>query len=933
MEINLRTYGFNHGHQSEMKPAPTLEGEALRAVAHRGSHVQIIASAGSGKTEVVSQRVVSLLAEGVSAREIVAFTFTERAAKELKIRIGARLEQRLGQQAVDQLSGLYVGTIHGYCFQLLQQYVPRYETFDVLDESQHVAFLCREATRLNIKSLVSNNRLFEAIDLFNKSVQVVENELLDPTSMPEPFKSVLAAYLETLDKYRLLTFGQQIVRTVEAFKDPSVAAEVHRSLKHLIVDEYQDVNPSQEELIRLLISGDAHLTVVGDDDQAIYQWRGSTVRNIIDFAKRHDEVQTFVLDVNRRSLPDIISTAARFALTIDDRLEKEMKPWRTRDDGHDKAQVVAWASDSEQDEASEIARLIANLNATGLPYRDIAILARSRAAYPKILNELSARGIPVQPGGRSGLFEQPEARCIGRMMCWLVGYDWRENRGRSTPIATTDLIEEFVATFHLSKRQILALEIWLDELKNLVPRTDRVANLIGEFYELLDIVNVREWDLGNPIVVNRLGTLARVTNLFIDYESVYRRARPDEAVEGEQVGGPDRGEWYYRNLATFILNYATSDFDGFEGEGDLLIDAVDLTTVHSSKGLEWPAVFIPSLTNNRFPSSYSGRPQEWLVPREMFDAPRYEGGSDDERRLFYVAMTRARDWLSVSRHNKVTKAKVSESPYFPTLGRYFVRSSDVATPVLKGTKPEDADLLISYSDLASFMECGLAYRLRQRLGFKPQLEPAIGYGKSIHHVMRVVANFTQANGSVPDPVFLDEILDREFFLPNANKVAHRELKDAARKLVSKYINEYGADLHRVWQTEYPFELHLPGVTVSGRADVILDSGIQGASSLTLIDYKTRASEESEHDIQLQVYASAGRREGLQVVDAFVHDMVASDRIPVDVQPQAVATAEAVVIKNADKIKRREFEPTPEVSKCGRCDVRAICAHSVAKHRR
>ena len=915
-----------------MNTAPTLDGESLRAVEHRGSHVQIIASAGSGKTEVVSQRVVSLLAEGIPAREIVAFTFTERAAKELKGRIATRLEQRLGSEAVDQLSGLYVGTIHGYCFQFLQQFVPHYETFDVLDESQHVAFLCREASHLKIKSLVSGNKLFEAIDLFNRSVQVLENELLDPAAMPEPFKSVLESYLASLDKYRLLTFGQQIVRTVAALDDPSVATEIHKSLKHLIVDEYQDVNPAQEELIRRLVAGGAHLTVVGDDDQAIYQWRGSTVRNIIAFTERYSQVQTFMLDVNRRSLPDIITTATRFSLTIDDRLEKEMKPWRSAEDGHGEEQIVSWVCNTEQEEAAEIARLISNLNASGLPFSDIAILARGRTAYPKILEELTARGIPVQPGGRSGLFEQPEARCIGRMMCWLVGHEWREQRGRSVAVSTEDLVEEFVAAFRLSKSQTLDLELWLDELKALVPSTDRVANLIGEFYQLLDILDIRGWDINNPIIVNRLGTLARITNLFLDYEAVYKRARPDDKVQGEQVGGQDRGEWYYRNLATFILNYANGEFDGFEGEDDLLIDAVDLTTVHSSKGLEWPAVFIPSMTTNRFPSSYSGTPQEWLVPREMFDAPRYEGGSDDERRLFYVAMTRARDWLSISRHDVVTKAKVAESPYFPSVGRYFVHPSEIVTPVLRGAIPEDADLLISYSDLASFMECGLAYRLRQRLGFKPQLEPAIGYGKSIHHVMRIVANFTQATGSVPDPTFLNEILDREFFLPNANKVAHRELKDSARKLVSKYINEYGADLHRVWQTEYPFELHLPGVTVSGRADVIIDTGSGGATSLTLIDYKTRTSGESEHDIQLQVYASAGRREGLEVVDAFVHDMVASDRIPVDIQQPAVTQAEAVVVEVAGKIKRREFDPAPEKSKCMRCDVRTICAHSAIKKR-
>src|SRR5215213_3561427 len=137
---------------SEQGPdtTPILEGDAAAAVAHRGSHVQIIASAGSGKTEVVAQRVAALLAEGEPAISIVAFTFTERAAASLKERISARVAERLGPQALDQLGGLYVGTIHAYCFRLLQTYVPRYGTYDVLDDHQLTAFLAREATRLDL---------------------------------------------------------------------------------------------------------------------------------------------------------------------------------------------------------------------------------------------------------------------------------------------------------------------------------------------------------------------------------------------------------------------------------------------------------------------------------------------------------------------------------------------------------------------------------------------------------------------------------------------------------------------------------------------------------------------------------------------------------------------------------------------------------------
>src|SRR5438045_2000052 len=134
-------------------PAPQLEGDALAAVEHRGSHLQIIASAGSGKTEVVSQRVADLIAEGVPAGAVVAFTFTERAAGELKTRIADRVEGRLGRRALDRLNGLFVGTIHAYCFRLQQQHVPRYETFDVLDHNQLTAFLARDGNRLEVRQL------------------------------------------------------------------------------------------------------------------------------------------------------------------------------------------------------------------------------------------------------------------------------------------------------------------------------------------------------------------------------------------------------------------------------------------------------------------------------------------------------------------------------------------------------------------------------------------------------------------------------------------------------------------------------------------------------------------------------------------------------------------------------------------------------------
>lgn len=319
--------------------APILDGDAAAAVRHRGSHLQIIASAGSGKTEVVSQRVADLLADGIEPSGIVAFTFTERAAAELRQRIAERATDRLGPRIVDRLGALFVGTIHAFCFRLLQTQVPRYETYDVLDDHQLTAFLAREARNLDLRPLDERNRLFGSIARFLYSVDVVENELLDPATMPEPFRGVLVAYYDTLDRYRLLTYGQQVVRAVRELEHPDVRSRALAHLRHLIVDEYQDVNPAQERLIQLLTGPAVELCVVGDDDQAIYQWRGSDVSNIVSFADRYPGVARFEITTNRRSRPTIIDAANQFATSIPGRLPKRMGHFRPASESA--AEVVA----------------------------------------------------------------------------------------------------------------------------------------------------------------------------------------------------------------------------------------------------------------------------------------------------------------------------------------------------------------------------------------------------------------------------------------------------------------------------------------------------------------------------------------------------------------------------------------------------------------
>lgn len=919
MATSDRTTGSRTG-------VPELKGEARRAVFHRGSHVQIIASAGSGKTEVVSQRIVELFAERVPPEAVVAFTFTERAAESLKSRVERRIGPKLGPAFIDQLNGFFCGTIHSYCFRLLQLHVPRYETYDVLDDHRLAAFLAREDSRFSLRSLEKTQ--WKSIHAFITNVQVVENELLEVDQLEDPFREVYERYLSSLESYRLLTYGQIISRAVTELRDPAVFAKVHGPLRHLIVDEYQDVNPAQEALIELLTQPGVELCVVGDDDQSIYQWRGSTVQNIVTFPDRYKLVASFTIEENRRSRPGIVDAANGFGDTIDGRLPKTMQA--VRDGSGD--EVVCWSAPTEAEQADRIAHAIRRaVDERGYRYRDIAVLVRGKTSYPSLLRAFVEHGIPVAPAGRTLLFATAEAQLLGETLAWLVDHDWRsQSYGWGTQPEIDQLIDRYKELFGLTTKRARTVRAYLEAWKAEIDAATKRADLVGNYYELLAALGATEWDLNDPTVISRVGSLARFSQLLADYEAVRRRSRPDFNRAGSVIGGQDRGSWYHKNLAIYVQNWALGAYEDFEGEDDLDIDAVDLTTVHQSKGLEWPIVFVPSLSSRRFPSSYTGRRQEWKIDRSLFDRARYEGTENDERRLFYVAMTRARDQLSLSTFRNTEKQAASASTFLEDVAGDMPTNLKVLPPppAAEAAAADDAVPSVVFSDAALMADCPMAYRFRRLFGFQPSLATELGYGKAVHHVLRRVAEHVIERGQLPTTREVDRLFDRDFYLPAANKAAHDELKTAARRLIDNYMAKYGDDLYRVWAVERPFELHLGDATITGRADVILELDESGdVKNLAIVDYKTSAEGEGEHDLQLQVYTDGGRREGLAVRAAYVHDLRAGDRIEVAVDEGTVGQAEEMMRDIVSRIRNRRLTATPG-DICGRCDVRKICKYAV-----
>ena len=195
--------------------------------------------------------------------------------------------------------------------------------------------------------------------------------------------------------------------------------------------------------------------------------------------------------------------------------------------------------------------------------------------------------------------------------------------------------------------------------------------------------------------------------------------------------------------------------------------------------------------------------------------------------------------------------------------------------------------------------------------------------------MRSIAEETKRTGKVLKPNDIERILATEFFLPYANKAIATRFKDSARSLVQTYIQEHSADMERVWEVERPFELALPGIVVSGRADVILDKHEGESDSLAIVDYKT-SIDDRELGLQLQVYAAAGLREGLEVKGAFLHDLEESSRQNIDISKSAIETALKTVSSAAKGIKERKFDAKPEKKVCSRCDVKLICRSAILK---
>lgn len=915
-----------------------LSPEQQEVVTHREGHLQVVACAGSGKTEAIACRIATLVADGADPASIVAFTFTRRAAESLRSRISRRIGELAGSEAGDRLAPMFVGTIHAFCLRLLQTFVPEYGAYDVLDEHRLVALLSREYVRLGLGDLGGAH--WRSIQAFLRNVDIVDGELIDPAELAgTPFGEAYQRYLDLLVRCRFLTYGQVIAKAVASLAVQTVFAAVHGPLRHLIVDEYQDVNAAQEALIRRLASLPVQLCVVGDDDQAIFQWRGSSVDNILGFTRRYGAASRLIT-VNRRSRPAILRAANGFARTIEPRHEKQMQTWRAAPPGFEGRAVRSSLAEDPAQEADRIAETILDLHRSGCAYRDIGILFRSvRHSAGPVVAALRARRIPMRCAGRTGLFRQPEVALLARTYAWLSGSDWRDE-GRGHPATTlASLVEEYETLFPCPgglDRIAAHLARW----KGAAANTEQPTHLLRDYYQFLRVLSVAELPIDNPVQAARIGGLARFSQVLADFEEIMQRSRRADLGEGAFVTRTARrGASLYRHLHTFLQHYALEAYEDFGGEDDRSLDAVEILTVHQAKGLEWPVVFLPSLIEGRFPPRSAGRRQNWLLSPNVFSEShrsRYEGSETDERRLFYVAITRARDLLFLSGFERRTDGELVEPSCFlvEVAGEVTRQSSDgIIPPIERSGSESDVSATFACTDLVRFEQCPLKYRLATAFGFQAPPAPEAGYGKSLHHLIRLVAEQARATRRMPNAADIQALVREELYLPFAGLGAFDRLASDASNLLTRYVEDYADEVLHTWRTERPVSLRVGELVISGRADLMGRRSDARSGPVTLVDFKTTVApwQQEIYSFQLVIYAAAARGEGLSIDAAYLHELSSGRRQAIQVDPSATSAAIARASALMREITLRQFPARPAAQQCQACEMAALCPHGSPAH--
>ncbi|HYH36172.1 MAG TPA: UvrD-helicase domain-containing protein, partial [Candidatus Saccharimonadales bacterium] len=596
-----------------------LNPEQRRAVETTEGPLLIQAGAGSGKTKTLTHRIAFLIATNKATPfNILAVTFTNKAAKEMRQRVA----QLLGENSENRGFMPYMGTFHGICVRLLRQDgeaigIPR--SFVIFDESDRQA-----AVKQVSKQLMIDEKTFPA-RVLSGLISSAKNELLNPEEYARVAQSpaqqmaakIYPLYQKSLRNAMALDFDDLINRTVEMLKtQPQIREKWQRQFRYIMIDEYQDTNAAQYQLVNMLTNKDKNIAVVGDDWQSIYSWRGADFRNILKFEKDFKDCTVIKLEQNYRSTNKILEAAHAVITKNTQRSDKKL--WTDAGDG---LPVQMLPVGSERAEAEAIIRRIRQgLDAGRYHYRDYAVLYRTNAQSRSIEEGFVHYGIPYRVVGGVRFYDRKEIKDVMAYLRLIFQPEDLVSFERIVNVPARGVgaksLQNFFAWRTAGNLSLLQALQQADSCDELTPKARKALSELGDILASLRTVSE------DASVAGLIDSLLR----RIDYLAYLGDGTPQGEARQENVKEllSVAQEYQEEGLAGFLEEVAlVSDLDSANFDGD----AVTLMTLHAAKGLEFPVVFMTGLEESIFPHS-----------RALYDQSEME----EERRLCYVGMTRAR---------------------------------------------------------------------------------------------------------------------------------------------------------------------------------------------------------------------------------------------------------------------------------------------------
>ncbi|MFZ2664008.1 MAG: UvrD-helicase domain-containing protein [Patescibacteria group bacterium] len=953
-----------------------LNEDQTKAIKHKTGPVLVVAGAGTGKTRVITERIRYLVQEQkVNPQEILALTFTEKASQEMILRIGDVMP--LGYEEP------WVYTFHSFADRLLKTEGLEFgldPSYKILSSPDQWLLLRKNLFDFDLKYFRPLGNPTKFISAILKFISRLQDENISPKEFREFISKSnkkiddkeeiqrweeLAHVYERYEELKIasskLDFGDLITWTIKLFKErPNILRKYQDQFKHILVDEFQDTNYAQYELVKLLFPAndkknsskeenkykDRSLLVVGDDSQSIYKFRGAAVSNILQFMEDFEGSEMITLLKNYRSSQKILDPAYKLIQnnnpdTLESKLgiSKELKS-ETKEKGIT-PEIIQ--TETLEDEIEFIISSILDILAKEpqYTYKDFAILARANSYLDPIFMALRKYNLPYQLVGNRGLYDREEIRDVLALLKVIVDPSDGTSMYRVLNIDCLNISYEEISKL-LSQTRFKKTDLWTQVKESKDESVEYIKNSILEFQNNLTKSSPTE------IIYNLINSIGYI-NQYLDEETI-------------------ESELSIKNLNLFLNRIQKFEVD-FHSETkeiptlvdfvdylDLVIDAgenpaqaeiadidtINLLTVHSAKGLEFPVVFMTNLVSGRFPTRNRGDQIE--IPNDLIKEtlPTGDEHTQEERRLFYVGMTRAKKYLFMTLGKdyggkrettpsgfleetglSIKEVKIDKMKEKKEQSTLFAVGTNFREPKIKKLTGFIPDF-ISYSQVDNYLICPLRYKYSYVLKIPVAPNHSLSFGNTIHETLKEFHTQKMFGKDLP----LEQLL--KIYEKNWNPLGyidekHRNLRfKSGKKLLEDYYNKNKDIKVRHLGIEKSFNLAIDGIKLFGKIDRIdeLPNG-----DIEIIDYKTgneKNQKEVDQDAQMTIYAMAAKEAlNLNPKDMVLYYVESGEKRSTKRTDKQIESEKERIKEVVKGIKKGDFEATPG-RHCTWCDYKNIC---------